>query len=164
MVGLPAFVLAATLIAPLAWADDTLRFNVTGYITPSCELVTNRARIDMGTVTASELPAYGAASRWRSAALGVADCVGATRARVTVRAPADPTDPRYLATRGDARGVAIEMRTADGKAIRPDGATPVVFDLSVPAPELRFEARYVRVGALGVGEAPATAQVQITWE
>jgi type 1 fimbria pilin len=164
MIGHPVLVLATALSSCAAWANDTLRFDVTGAITPSCDLATDRARIDMGTVSAAELPGQGAVSRWRSAALTLSDCVGATRARVTVRAPADSTDPRYLSTRGDAKGVAIELRTADGKAILPDGTTPVDFDLGVPTPELRFEARYVRLGRLGAGDAPATALIQITWE
>jgi type 1 fimbria pilin len=159
-----AIVTSLAFFATEASADDVLRFDVTGVITPSCSLVTDRARIDLGSVAASDLPALGAASRWRPGGFFVADCVGATRASVTVRATADPIQPRYLATRGDARGVAIEMRTASGKPVLPDGTSAIAFDLAGPAPELGFEARYVRVGPLGAGEAPATALVQITWE
>jgi type 1 fimbria pilin len=143
---------------------DILQFDITGAITPSCALVANRIRIDLGSVAVSELPSVGEGSRWRAAAFIGADCVGATRAAVTVHAVAAAEDPRYLATTGDARGVAIELRTGSGQPVLPDGTTPVRFDLAGVAPELRFEARYVRVGPLRPGIAPGAALVQITWE
>lgn len=143
---------------------DTLQFEVTGTITPSCSLVANRIRIDLGNVSVSELPAVGEAARWGAAAFMATDCVGATHASVTVHGVASAEDARYLATGGDAGGVAIELRTGSGQAVLPDGLTPVRFDLVAQAPELRFEARYVRVGPLRPGNAPATALVQITWE
>lgn len=143
---------------------DTLQFDVTGAITPSCALVANRIHVDLGSVAVSELPSVGEASRWRSAAFIGADCVGATHASVTVHAMAAAEDPHYLATTGDARGVAIELRSGSGQPVLPDGVTPIRFDLAGVAPELRFEARYVRVGRLQPGDAPGTALVQITWE
>jgi type 1 fimbria pilin len=149
---------------PSGTPGDTLQFDVTGAITPSCALVANRIRIDLGTVPVSELPSPGAGSQWRGAAFIGADCVGATHASVTLRAAAAAEDSRYLATAGEARGVAIEMRTGSGQPVLPDGTTAVRFDLAGVAPELRFEARYVRVGPLGPGDARGTALVQITWE
>jgi type 1 fimbria pilin len=143
---------------------DTLQFDITGAVTPSCSLVTNRIGIDLGVVSVAELPAVGEGSRWRAAAFIGADCVGATRALVTMRAAPSTEDSRYIATAGDAHGVAIELRTGSGERVLPDGTTPVRFDLAGISPELRFEARYVRVGPLGPGNAPATALVQITWE
>jgi type 1 fimbria pilin len=150
--------------APSGRSDDTLRFDVTGAITPSCALVANRIRIDLGNVSVSELPSVGEGSPWRAAAFIGADCVGATHASVIMRAAPAAEDPRYIATAGDARGVAIALRTGSGQLVLPDGTTPVRFDLAGNSPELRFEARYVRVGPLGPGNAPATALVQITWE
>ena len=143
---------------------DTLQFDVVGTVTPSCSLVANRIRIDLGSVAVSELPSVGEGSRWQSAAFIGADCVGATHALVTVHATAAVEDPRYMATMGDARGVAIALRTGAGEAVLPDGTTPVRFDLAGVSPELRFEARYVRVGRLQPGNAPGAALVQITWE
>lgn len=148
----------------LGRSADTLQFDVIGTITPSCALVANRVLVDLGSVSVSELPAVGEGSRWQGAAFIGTDCVGATHASVTLRAVPAPEDPRYLATAGDARGVAIELRTGTGQPVPPDGTTPVRFDLMGDSPELRFEARYVRVGPLGPGNAPATALVQITWE
>jgi type 1 fimbria pilin len=81
-----------------------------------------------------------------------------------MRAVAAAEDPRYIGTSGDARGVAIQMRTGSGQPVLPDGTSPVAFDLTGDAPELRFEARYVRVGPLKPGNALGTALVQITWE
>lgn len=174
--------LALTLVSPLAWgavvptdtstsgevgslrSGDTLRFDITGAITPSCSLVANRIRIDLGDVPMAGLPSVGDGSSWRAAAFIGADCVGATRASVIMRALAAAEDPRYLATSGDARGVAIEMRTGAGQPVLPDGTSPVIFDLVGGAPELRFEARYVRVGPLKPGNALAAALVQITWQ
>jgi type 1 fimbria pilin len=144
--------------------SETLMFDVIGMITPSCSLVANRIRMDLGNVAVSELPSVGDGSRWGAAAFIGADCVGATRALVTVHATAAPSDPRYLVTMGDARGVAIELRTGSGQPVLPDWATPVRFDLAGTAPELRFEARYVRVGPLRAGDALGAALVQITWE
>lgn len=152
------------LIPVSAWGrPDTLQFDVTGAITPSCALVANRINIDLGAVSVSELPAVGEGSQWGAAAFIGAECIGATRASVTVRA-APAGDPRYVATTGDARGVAIALRTGSGQPVLPDGVTPVHFELAGPSPELRFEARYVRVGPLHPGEAAGTALVQITWE
>jgi type 1 fimbria pilin len=155
---------ADPLRAPSDRLADTLRFDVTGAITPSCALVANRIHIDLGSVSVSELPSVGEGSHWRAAAFIGADCVGATHASVIMRAASAVEDPRYIATAGDARGVAIELRTGSGQLVLPDGTTPVRFDLAGHSPELRFEARYVRVGPLGPGNAPATALVQITWE
>jgi type 1 fimbria pilin len=143
---------------------DTLQFDVTGAIVPSCALVTNRIRIELGTVSVSDLSSLGEGSPWQGAAFIGGDCVGAAHASVLVRATASPEDPRYLATAGGARGVAVEMRTGPGQPVLPDGTTPVRFDLAGAAPELRFEARYVRVGPLVPGDAHGTALVQITWE
>ncbi|WP_213948538.1 fimbrial protein [Luteibacter sp. dw_328] len=160
--------LAISLASPSGNAgkgrSDTLVFDVTGTITPSCALVANRIRVDLGNVAVSELPSVGDGSRWAGAAFIGADCVGATRALVTVHATAAPSDPRYLATTGGARGVAIELRTGSGQPVLPDGTTPVRFDLAGTAPELRFEAHYVRVGPLRPGDALGAALVQITWE
>ncbi|HVI55931.1 MAG TPA: fimbrial protein [Luteibacter sp.] len=143
---------------------ETLRFDVTGAITPSCTLVAERIRIDLGEVPLADLPSVGDGSSWRAAAFIGAECVGATRASVVMRALAAAEDPRYLATAGEARGVAIEMRTGSGQPVLPDGLSPVAFELGGIAPELRFEARYVRVGPLKPGNALGTALVQITWE
>ena len=160
--------LAISLVSPSGNAGegrgDTLMFDVAGTITPSCALVTNRIHIDLGSVSVSELPSVGDGSRWGAAAFIGADCVGATHALVTVHGTAAPSDPRYLATMGEARGVAIALRTGSGEPVLPDGTTPVRFDLAGMAPELRFEARYVRLGPLRPGDAPGTALVQITWE
>jgi type 1 fimbria pilin len=159
--------LAIALVSPSGNAgegrSDTLMFDVVGSITPSCALVANRIHIDLGTVAVSELPSVGDGSRWRAAAFIGADCVGATHALVTVHGTAS-ADPRYLATMGEDRGVAIALRTGSGEPVLPDGTTPVRFDLASMAPELRFEARYVRVGPLRPGDAPGAALVQITWE
>ena len=143
--------------------SDVLQFDVTGAITPACTLVTNRIKIDLGAVSVAELPTVGEGSRWGAAAFVATECIGATRASVTVRAT-QATDPRYVATVGDARGVAIALRTGAGEPVVPDGLTPVHFDLAGLSPELRFEARYVRVGPLRPGEAAGAALVQITWE
>jgi type 1 fimbria pilin len=157
-------VLACLAACLPARADYRLEFQVRGAITPSCGLASGRILIDLGSVSAGELPAPGAASRWhRSAFIGV-DCIGATRASVTLRAPPYAGDPRYVATIGEARGVAIQMQSADGQPLPPDGSTPVHFSWAGNRPELGFRARYVRVGALRPGNAGATAQVQILWE
>ena len=155
---------AGSVNAPSTGSADALQFDITGTVAPSCSLVTNRIGIDLGVVSVSELPAAGEGSRWRAAAFIGADCVGATHASVTMRAAAAEEDSRYIATAGDARGVAVELRTGSGERVLPDGTTPVRFDLAGTSPELRFEARYVRVGPLEPGNAPATALVQITWE
>ena len=160
----PGEATAGPLRGPSGRSADTLQFDVTGAITPSCALVANQIRIDLGTVSVSELPSVGEGSPWRAAAFIGADCVGATHASVIMRAAPAAEDPRYIATAGDARGVAIELRTGSGELVLPDATTPVRFDLAGTSPELRFEARYVRVGPLGPGNAPATALVQITWE
>ncbi len=160
----PGDAAADSLRAPSERSVDTLRFDVTGAITPSCALVANRIGIDLGIVSVSELPSVGEGSPWRAAAFIGADCVGATHASVIMRAASAAEDPRYIATAGDARGVAVELRTGSGQSVLPNGTTPVRFDLAGNSPELRFEARYVRVGPLGPGNAPATALVQITWE
>lgn len=160
--------LAIALVSPSGKAgvgrSDTLMFDVVGTITPSCALVANRIHIDLGSVAVSELPSVGDGSRWEAAAFIGADCVGATHALVTVHGAAASADPRYLATMGEDRGVAIALRTGSGEPVLPDGTTPVRFDLAGMAPELRFEARYVRVGPLRPGDAPGAALVQITWE
>lgn len=161
---LPAKAAADPLRPPSGRSADTLQFEVTGAITPSCALVANRIRIDLGTVSMSELPSVGEGSRPRTSAFIGADCVGATHASVVMHAAPAVEDPRYIATAGDARGVAVELRTASGQLVPPDGTTPVRFDLAGSSPELRFQARYVRVGPLEPGDAPATALVQITWE
>jgi type 1 fimbria pilin len=161
---LPCKVAAESLRVPSGGPVDTLQFDVTGAITPSCALVANRIRIDLGNVPVSELALVGEGSRWRAAAFIGADCVGATHASVVMRADSAAEDSRYIATTGDARGVAVELRTGSGQPVLPDGTTPVRFDLAGTSPELRFEARYVRVGPLGPGNGPATALVQITWE
>jgi len=145
-------------------ADDRLDFQVQGAITPSCALVADRIRLDLGSVAAGELGSVGSASRWRRASFMAVDCIGATRASVTLRATPHPDDPRYLAAVGEARGVAIEMQSVRGQALPPDGSTPVDFIWEGNHAELGFEARYVRVGALQPGTAGATAQVQIRWE
>ena len=161
---LPAKAAADALHPPSVRWPDALRFDVTGAITPSCALVANRIHIDLGSVSTSELPSVGEGSRPRAAAFVGADCVGATHASVVMRAAPAVEDPRYIATAGGARGVAVELRTGSGQLVLPDGTTPVRFDLAGNSPELRFEARYVRVGPLEPGDAPATALVQITWE
>jgi type 1 fimbria pilin len=157
------FLLLFLVPVPTWGRSDALQFDVTGAITPSCALVANRIDIDLGTVSVSELPTVGEGSRWGTAAFIGAECIGATRASVTVRA-AQAGDPRYVATVGDAHGVAIALRTGSGQPVLPDGLTPVHFELAGPSPELRFEARYVRVGPLRPGEAAGAALVQITWE
>lgn len=146
------------------WADDRLDFEVTGAVMASCGLSDQRIRIDLGDVAYAELGRPGATSPWRRAAFLGVDCVGATRAVVTLRAREYPPDPHLLAPGGTARGVAIEMRTGSGDAIVPDGKTPVTFSWPTGAPQLAFEARYVRVGDLAAGDAPATAVIEITWE
>ena len=102
---LGAAVLSAAL-CPATQADDRLDFEVQGSVTPSCGLALSRVRLDLGTVAASELGAVGDASRWRGTAFTGVDCVGATRASVTMRAAAYPADPRYIAPMGEDRGVA----------------------------------------------------------
>lgn len=145
-------------------ADDRLDFEVTGAVMASCALADNRVRIDLGSVAYADLGSVGSGSPWHRAAFLGVDCVGATRAVVTLRARAYPADPRLLSPGGTARGVAIEMRTGAGDPIVPDGKTPVVFSWADSAPQLAFEARYVRVGDLGAGDAPATGVIEITWE
>lgn len=147
-----------------ARADDRLEFRVQGAITPSCGLVANGIHIDLGSVPAGELGSVGSASPWHRSSFTGVDCVGATRASVTLHAVPYADNPRYLAAAGEARGVAIEMQSADGQALPPDGTTPVHFTWEGGRPELGFEARYVRVGALRPGTARATAQIQILWE
>lgn len=147
-----------------ARADDRLDFEVTGAVVASCGLADNRLRIDLGSVAYAELTSPGAGSPWRRASFLGVDCVGVTRALVTLRARPYGPDPRLLAPGGTARGVAIEMRTGTGEPVLPDGKTPVTFSWSSGAPQLAFEARYVRVGPLEAGEAPATAVIEITWE
>jgi type 1 fimbria pilin len=161
---LPGKAAAYPVHATSGRSADTLQFDVTGAITPSCALVANRIRINLGSVSVSELPSVGDGSRWEAAAFIGADCIGATHASVVMRAVPAAEDARYIATAGDARGVAVELRTGSGQLVLPDGTTSVRFDLAGNSPELRFEARYVRVGHLGPGNAPATALVQITWE
>jgi type 1 fimbria pilin len=157
-------VMALLLLCPTCVADDRLEFQVQGAITPSCGLVADRVRIDLGTVAAGELGGVGSTSPWRRAVFTGRECVGATRASVTLRATPYAADPRYIAPVGEARGVAIEMQAAGGQSLPPDDTTAVVFTWEGGQPELGFEARYVRVGALQAGSAGATAQVQIVWE
>jgi type 1 fimbria pilin len=145
-------------------ADDRLDFEVTGAVVASCGLADQRIRIDLGSVAYGDLGRVGAASPWRRAAFSGVDCVGATRAAVTLRARPYPPDPRLLQPEGTARGVAIEMRTGAGESIVPDGKTPVGFSWPGGSPQLAFEARYVRTGDLGAGDATATAVIEITWE
>jgi type 1 fimbria pilin len=147
-----------------AQANDRLAFQVRGSITPSCGLVADRVRIDLGTVAAGELAWVGATSPWRGAAFTGRDCIGATRAVVTMRATPYPGHPRLIAPVGEATGVAIEVRSAGGQPLPPDGSSAVEFSWTGGPPELGFEARYVRVGPLRPGIAGATAQVQIRWE
>ena len=143
-------------------ASDTLTFAVRGSILPSCGLAADRIRIDLGTVTAGELA--GGASSWRGAGFTGTDCVGVTRATVTLSATPYGPDPRYVATTGTGGGVAIEVRTADGAPLPPDGTTPAVFSWPTGIPVLGFQARYVRVGPVRPGGAGASAQVHIRWE
>jgi len=157
-------VLAVALVPPTACADDTLDVEVTGSVTPSCILSNARLRIDLGSVTMADLARPGATSAWRGDAFIGVDCIGASRATVTVRAPPYAPDPRYLAVTGGADGVAIELRTGAGDPVLPDGTTPVGFDWGQGEARLAFEARYVRVGAVQAGTAGASAVVQIRWE
>ncbi|WP_369926784.1 fimbrial protein [Xanthomonas sp. NCPPB 2632] len=156
--------LAAALVSPIACADDTLDFEVTGAVIPSCVLSNVRLRIDLGSVTFADLGRLGATSTWRGGSFIGVDCIGASRATVTVRAPAYAPDPRYLAVAGGAGGVAIELRTGTDDAVLPDGTTPVGFEWGQGEARLAFEARYVRVGPLQAGAAGASAVVQIRWE
>lgn len=156
--------LAAVLVSPTACADDTLDFEVTGSVAPSCILSNARIRIDLGTVTMADLARPGATSAWRDGSFIGVDCIGASRATVTVRAPSYAPDPRYLAVAGGADGVAIELRTGTGDPVLPDGTTPVGFDWGQGEARLAFEARYVRVGPVQAGTAGASAVVQIRWE
>ncbi|NII56308.1 fimbrial protein [Luteibacter sp. SG786] len=159
--------LAAGLLfvgTPAIRADDRLDFHVLGSIAPSCDLVADRIRIDLGAVAAGELAGAGATSPWRGAAFTGRDCIGATRAVVTMRATPYPGHPGLIAPVGEAAGVAIEMRSAGGQPLLPDGSTAVEFSWTAGPPELGFQARYVRVGPLQPGTAGATAQVQIRWE
>jgi type 1 fimbria pilin len=151
-------------MATIVHAEDSLDFEVQGAVTPSCGLALSRVRIDLDTVAASELGAVGDGSRWREASFTGVDCIGATKASVTMRAAAHPADPRYIAPVGGAEGVAIEMRTADGQPLPPDGSSPVEFSWMGGIPALAFQARYIRVGPLKAGDAVATALVQIQWE
>ena len=164
MAGRLAAALLSVGAALATGADDRLEFHVRGSITPSCGLAADRIRIDLGTVAAGELAGAGAASPWRGAAFTGRDCIGATRAVVTMRATPYPGHPGLIAPVGDARGVAIQMRSAGGQPLPPDGSSAVDFSWTDGPPELGFEARYVRVGALQPGSAGATAQVQIRWE
>lgn len=145
-------------------ADDRLDFHVVGSIAPSCDLVADRIRIDLGDVAAGELAGVGATSPWRGAAFHGRDCIGGARAVVTMRATPYPGHPGLIAPVGEATGVAIEMRSAGGQPLPPDGSTAVEFSWTGGPPELGFQARYVRVGPLQPGTAGATAQVQIRWE
>ncbi|MET0256884.1 MAG: fimbrial protein [Luteibacter sp.] len=156
-------VVAAT-VASQAWADDRLAFDVVGAVTPSCALASARLGIDLGAVTFAELGSVGAGSAWRGGSFVGVDCVGATRASVTVRARPYAPDPRYLASSGGADGVAIQLRTGAGEAVLPDGSVPVAFAWGEGEARLAFEARYVRVGPLRAGEASASAVIEITWE
>jgi type 1 fimbria pilin len=155
-IGMFAFASAATS------ATDTLDFVIRGSILPSCSLATDRVRIVLGTVTASELA--GGSSPWRQAAFTGTDCVGVTRATVTLSAPAFGPDPRYIAATGTGAGVAIELQTSDGAPLPPDGVTPAVFSWPNGSPVLALQARYIRVGAVRPGDAGATAQIHIRWE
>jgi type 1 fimbria pilin len=160
---LSALTVAAT-VAGTARADDRLAFEVSGAVTPSCTLASQRLRIDLGTVTFAELGQNGAGSPWRGGSFVGVDCVGATRASVTLRGRPYGPDPRFLATSGGASGVAIELRTGRGDAVLPDGLTPVTFSWDTGEARLAFEARYVRVGRLEAGEAGASAVIEISWE
>lgn len=152
----------AVALSTAVRASDTLTFAVRGSILPSCGLAADRVRIDLGTVTAGELA--GGASSWRGAAFTGTDCVGVTRATVTLTATPYGPDPRYVATTGSGGGVAIELRTADGAPLPPDGVTSALFSWPSGAPVLAFQARYVRVGAVRPGAAGASAQIHIRWE
>lgn len=154
----------ATLAAGPARADDQLAFEVSGAVTPSCTLASQALRIDLGAVAFAELESIGVGSPWRSGSFIGIDCVGASRASVTLRARTYGPNPRYLATSGGAGGVAIELRTGTGEAVLPDGSVPVTFAWTEGEARLAFEARYVRVGPLVAGEAGASAVVEITWE
>lgn len=158
------FAAAWTMACLGAKADDRLDFQVQGAVVPSCGLVADRIRIDLGSVAAGELGSVGSVSPWRRSSFMGVECIGATRASVTLHATPYPDDPRYIATVGGARGVAIEMQSAGGQPLSPDGLTPVDFTWAGVGPELGFEARYVRVGALRAGDAGATAQIHILWE
>lgn len=160
---LSALAVAAT-IAGVAQADDRLDFEISGAVTPSCALASQRLRIDLGTVSFAELGQNGAGSPWRGGSFVGVDCVGATRASVTLRGRPYGPDPRFLATSGGASGVAIELRTGHGDPVLPDGRTPVTFAWDAGEARLAFEARYVRVGRLEAGEAGASAVIEISWE
>lgn len=157
-----AFAIASN--AALTSPSEKLDFYVQGAITPSCGLTTTLIHIDLGTVSASELPSIGSTSPWHQASFKGIDCIGATRASVILRAPAYVPDPRYLAVSGSAAGVVIETQSESGQALPPDGSQPVVFTWVGDQAELAFRARYVRVGNLSPGPAGATGQIQITWE
>jgi type 1 fimbria pilin len=155
---------AAALVSLSVRGDDTLDFEIVGAIMPSCALANQRLRIDLGSVAFADLGRPGSASPWRGGAFIGMDCIGASRAAVTVSAQPYGPDPRYLAVAGGAGGIAIEMRTGRGDAVLPDGLTPVAFDWGEGEARMAFEARYVRVGPLQAGAAGASAVVQITWE
>lgn len=148
--------------ASAACADDTVDFLVRGAIVPACGLSASRVKIDLGTVTAAELTA--GHSAWRGASFSGTDCVGVTRASVTVVAPPYGPDGRYIATTGGAGGVAIELQTASGQPLPPDGVTEARFHWPSGQPILAFQARYVRVATVKPGPAGAMAQVHIRWE
>lgn len=156
-------VVAITLCGiALAARADTLDFQVRGAIRPSCGLAADRATIDLGTVTSADLA--DGTSAWRGTVLTGVDCVGVTRATVTLSATPYGPDPRFIALSGPDRGVVVEMRSATGQPLPADGSATAGFTWAGAIPQLGFKARYVRTGPLTAGMAAATAQIQVRWE
>jgi type 1 fimbria pilin len=160
--------LTASAVSSVAPAQS-VGFNMTGSIVPpTCDwsVGDNNRTIALDPIDARALPANGAAGS-KLFKLSLEKCSdGVTSATFSFTGTSDPDDPLRYKNTGDAKGVAIELQSTDGKTVGANGTdnartTAVVAGGTV----LELNAAYWRIGttALGTGTVTSVATVSMSY-
>lgn len=161
---LAGMLLAGMLAHPICQAAQTRSFAITGTIETDCGFDPSTVTFDLGDVEVTRLSTLGSSTDWVEGALVSTGCAGIEGVTMVLSGTADPDDARLFAATGGASGIGIELGTADGQPIIPNGPGVTLTPQSAGSAYV-YRARYVRTTApLQVGPAAATITVSIVHE
>lgn len=131
----------------------------------TCSFQADTVTFPLNNVEASSLPSVGSQSPWVSKPLVSAGCPNAKNVWMRFQGTPDATNPALFSTTGGASGVGVEMQSADGYAVVPNGTTPMNWQPRAAGGEFGFKARYVRTTApITPGAANSTITVNLSYD
>lgn len=155
-----ALALATCLSTTAHAATDSTTFFVTGALVGHCRIATEDVDLHYRI---SDFTAIGEEQPWVPFKITSAGCdegIGATIA-VAMTGPADAVDSTLFAVTGIA-GVGLQIQTADGRDVKPDGSDPAQWARGDVGETYHYRARFMQKSATvtpGIGRATVVVNV-----